>query len=355
MTKRIVVASPGGWEAPSAQRRLGPLSREGPWPVDIFSAGSFPREEQLDAIAAAGGSGAALILQRVLPAPAQLIRLRDAYDRVVFDIDDAIYAVPPDIEASQLAQATKAAGRIAMRGYPRASARRRPLIKTLRAVDTCVAGNAILAAFVRPYCPHVIEIPTTVSPIREAPLRTLKPSLVWVGVADNLQYLGLIAEALSRLREEIEFEFTVVSSRHWADATIPTKFVRWSSAAERDALLRASVGVAPLTDDPWARGKCAFRSILYGGHALATVASPVGITDEVLIEGETGLLARTKDEWVQALGSLLGDLDHAAAMGQQAWERIRATYSDEIAVRRWRELLKEPLVPGPGSPVGHTP
>jgi hypothetical protein len=307
----------------------------------MLSAGSFPTEEQLNAIAGAAGSGATLILQRVLPAPSQLARLRAAYDRIVFDMDDAIYAVPPDVEGSRLAQAARAIGRTAMRGYPRASARRRPLIKTLRAVDACVAGNAILAAFARRHCPRVFEIPTTVSPVPELPRRTGMPSVVWVGVGANLQYLGLIADPLSRLRKEIEFEFTVVSSQPWEKAPIPTEFVRWSQAAELDALLGARIGVAPLTDDPWARGKCAFRAILYGGHALPTVASPVGITDQVVIDGETGVNARTSDQWLDALRSLLADADEAAAMGARAWERVRAKYSDEVALRMWRELLSD--------------
>jgi glycosyltransferase involved in cell wall biosynthesis len=341
MTDRIVIASPGGWDAPSAQRRLGALSREGPWPADMISAGSFPTEEQLHAIAAAAGSGATLILQRVLPAPSQMARLRAAYDRVVFDMDDAIYAVPPDLEGSRLAQAARAAARLARRGYPRASARRRPLIKTLREVDACVAGNAILAAFAHQHCPRVIEIPTTVSPVQEIPPRTGNPALVWVGVAHNLQYLGLIADPLRRLRKEIEFRFTVVSSEPWVNPTVPTEFVRWSNTAELDALLGARVGVAPLTDDPWTRGKCAFRAILYGGHALPTVASPVGITDQVVIEGETGVYALTTNEWMDALGRLLTDPDEAAAMGERAWQQVCTKYSDQVSLRMWRELLSD--------------
>ena len=341
MTKRIVIASPGGWDAPSAQRRLAALASEGPWQVDMFSAGSLPTEEQLDALAAAGakGDGAVLILQRVLPGRGQLARLREAYDRLVLDIDDAIYAVPPDVGGSLPAQAVKAAGRVAIRGYPRASARRRPLIKALQEVDTCVAGNSILAAFARRHCRDVVEIPTTVSPVQEIPPRTGQSKLVWVGVGENLQYLDLIAGALGRLRKEVEFEFTVVSSRPWVNATVPTEFVRWSRAAERDALLRATVGVAPLTNDPWARGKCAFRAILYGGHALPTVASQVGITHEVLVDGETGLLVRTKAEWEKALRALLDDGDRASAMGRRAWRRVGATYSDQVALGQWRSLL----------------
>jgi glycosyltransferase involved in cell wall biosynthesis len=232
-------------------------------------------------------------------------------------------------------------GRFLTRGYPRASSRRKPLIRTLRAADTCVVGNAVLGGFALRYSSRVVEIPTTVDPVSQVPARAGKAALVWVGVADNLQYLSLIADPLARLRHDIEFRFTVVSSRPWLEAPIPTTFVRWTPEAERAALLGASVGVAPLTDDPWTRGKCAFRAILYGGHALATAATPVGITDEVLIDGQTGLLARTKDEWVRALRDLLEDPDRTAEMGQRAWRRVREAYSDQVALRMWLELLRE--------------
>jgi hypothetical protein len=353
MPERIVIASTGGWDSPSTRCRLGALAREGPWPVEVLSARSIPAPAQVEEIIAAGGVGALLILQRVLPTDAQLNCLRERYDRIVFDFDDAIYAVPPSVQGSRLLGVAKEAGRLVTRGFPRASARRRPLIGTLRAVDACVVGNAILARFARAHCDHVVEIPTTVAPIEEVPDRDVQPVLVWVGIADNLQYLSLIADPLAKLRKETKFRFTVVSSRPWLEAPIPTDFVQWSEDAEHSALLEAAIGVAPLTDDPWTRGKCALRAILYGGHALPTVASPVGVTDQVLLDGETGLLARTNDEWKQALGRLLGDPGHAAAMGRQAWERIRATYSDEVALQRWSDLLRQGADASGSPPAAH--
>jgi glycosyltransferase involved in cell wall biosynthesis len=345
MPEHIVIASTGGWDSPSTRLRLGPLARESPWRVEVLSARSLPTPPQVAAIAAAGGPGAVLILQRVLPAPPEMSVLRARYDRVVFDIDDAIYAVPPSVNGSRPMQTAKQAGRLVARGFPRASARRRPLIRTLRAVDACVVGNSILARFARPHCHHVVEIPTTIAPLEEVPKRDVEPTLVWVGIADNLQYLSLIADPLARLRKETKFRFTVVSSRPWLEAPIPTDFVQWSEDSERAALLGAAIGVAPLTDDPWTRGKCALRAILYGGHALPTVASPVGVTEEVLVDGETGVLARTNAEWIQALRRLVGDLGRAMEMGQRAWERIRATYSHEVALRTWLDLLQDRVPP----------
>jgi Glycosyl transferases group 1 len=353
MPERIVIASTGGWDSPSTRYRLGVLAREGPWPVEVLSARSLPAPAQVEEIIAAGDVGASLILQRVLPTGAQLNRLGERYDRIVFDFDDAIYAVPPSVRGSRLVGVTKGAGRLVTRGFPRASARRKPLIRTLRAVDACVAGNSILARFAGAHCDHVVEIPTTVAPIEEVPHRDHAPTLTWVGIADNLQYLSLIADALAELRKQTEFRFTVVSSQPWLEAPIPTEFVQWSEDAEHSALLEAAIGVAPLTDDPWTRGKCALRAIRYGGHGLPTVASPVGVTDQVVLDGETGLLARTNDEWMHALGRLLGDPGRAAAMGRLAWERIRATYSDEVAFQQWSDLLRQGAGPSDSPPTGH--
>lgn len=95
-----------------------------------------------------------------------------------------------------------------------------------------------------------------------------------------------------------------------------------------------------MTDDPWTRGKCALRSIQYGGHGLPTVASPVGITDRVVIHGETGFLAGSTQEWAGAVRALLTNPDLAARMGAAALRHIGEHYSDALALDRWRALIE---------------
>src|SRR5207247_957298 len=123
----------------------------------------------------------------------------------------------------------------------------------------------------------------------------------------NLQYLDLVRGALERLSREIDFRLRIVSSEAWDDAPVRAELVAWSESAAREALLTSTVGLAPLTDSEFTRGKCALRAIQYGGHALPTVASPVGITDRVVLNGRTGVLARSQREWVDALRLLLTD------------------------------------------------
>ena len=338
---RVVVASPGGWGFVSTQYRLGPLARRADWELDVVSAGSLPTGEQVDALLerADDADGTILLLQRVLPTAADLRRLRRAYRRIALDFDDAIYAVPPALRERRAVRVAKGAARLALRGSPARSLRRRALQRTLRAVDACVAGNAILADFARRHAPRVVEIPTTMDPVPERPAGPPEPPvLVWMGVPDNLQYLRLVARVLPRLRTP--FSLQIVSARPWEEATVPAEHVPWSPEAARTALLGATAGLAPLTDDPWTRGKCAFRAIQYGAHGLPAVASPVGITDRVVLQARTGYLARSEEEWLAALSRLLEDPERARSMGAAAREHVRAHYSDGVAVSRWSALLE---------------
>ena len=339
--ERLVAASPGGWNGPSARYRLGPLAHSESWPIDVVSAGSFPTIERIAALLDRGGPDAALILQRVMPNDEELGRLRVAYSRVIFDIDDAIYAVPPDLRASRLQKLPKQMVRLLVRGSPTASARRRPLKRTLAQVDLCVTGNSILAKFAGRYARRVVEIPTTIDPVDAPPRsRHIPPVLVWMGLPDNLQHLELVRHALKTLRSELDFRLRIVSSRTWETAPVPVEFIEWSPEASRDALLTASVGLAPLSDDPWSRGKCALRSVQYGGHALPTVASPVGITDRVVLHGKTGFLARTATDWTSSLRNLIQDPQLVDEMGTAALAHIRMSYSDRLAAAAWRDTIE---------------
>ena len=340
MIRRLVVAAPEGWHSPSAYYRFDPLAGSGLWRVDAVATGAFPGDEQIAGLLELGGMDAVLVLQRVMPGRGDTDRLRRSYSRLVFDIDDAIYAVPPD-ESSGATKVVKRAARLFVRGSPNASSRKRPLEQTLAKVDACVVGNSILAEFAGRHAPRVVEIPTTVEPVQQPPTtRPDPPVVVWHGLRDNLPHLALSREVLRVLAQELDFRLRIIASATWEDAPMPVEFIPWSRESARVGLLTASVGLAPLTDDTWTRGKCAFRSIQYGGHGLPSVASPVGITDRVVLHGKTGYLARSSKEWEDALRALLTNPDLAAQMGDAALRHIGEHYSNDLAVKRWRALIE---------------
>jgi glycosyltransferase involved in cell wall biosynthesis len=339
--ERLVIAAPDGWKSPSARDRLGPIARAGLWRADAVSTGTYPGAEQIGALINLGGVDAGLILQRVMPNQADMERLRRSYRHVIFDIDDAIYTVPPDLGSSRVVAASKRLGRQIVRGSAYASSRQRPLRRTLALVDACVVGNSVLGEFALRHAQRVVEIPTTFEPVQETPaVRPCPPVVVWQGLLSNLQYLALAREALRAVARDLDFRLRIIASSTWEDAPVPVEFVPWSPGALREGLLTASVGLAPLTDEPWTRGKCGFRAIQYGAHGLPTVASPVGITDEVVLHGETGYLARSSKEWEQALRALLTSAVLASEMGAAAIRHIREHYSDAVAIERWRALIE---------------
>src|SRR5205809_7202832 len=115
MVERLVLAAAGGWAAPSARYRLGPLRNAGDFPIEVVSAGTFPSRDAVEAMLDLGGRGVALILQRALPSPADLDRLRARYTHLVFDVDDAIYTVPPDHSRRRFRRLSKQAARVLQR------------------------------------------------------------------------------------------------------------------------------------------------------------------------------------------------------------------------------------------------
>jgi glycosyltransferase involved in cell wall biosynthesis len=349
---RIVVGTTGGADLPHMKYRLGPLAREGTWPLEVIAAGTFPEPHDVEQLVQAGGDDAVLVLQRVLPERADLERLRSAYGAVVFDFDDALYEAMPDLRGSALRRGAKQALRLAARGSTTASSRRRPLVRVLREVDVAVAGNEVLARFARRYARRVVEIPSTVEPVAAPPPRSSgPPALVWTGVAGNRQYLELLRVPLARLAKDHDFRMRVVCSQSWEDPPVPVEFVPWSPEAEREALLTSVVGLAPLSDDPFSRGKCQYRSIVFGGHGLATVATPVGVMGTIIVHGETGFLARSEDEWFTALRRCITEPGLAEQLGARALERIRARYSHEIGISLWKQLFTELSSEGSAQPA----
>ena len=339
----LVVATTKGPAAPSFKYRVGAYCEKAEAPVPVLAVEPFPSRAEIAELEAHADGSAVLVLQRVLPSVDQARRLRSLFAAVVLDFDDAIYASPPRVGGSRAVAAAQVARRVVTRGSTWASSRSRPLRRLLPHVDLCVAGNSILGEFAAANgAPRVEVIPTTVEPLATAPEKPLRPGVAWVGMPANLQYLNLIARPLEQLHGEIGFDMTIVteSGRRWDEAPIPVRYVGWTEQAQREVLTGSTVGVSPLTDDPWTRGKCAHRSIVFAAHGLPAVATPVGMTDQVVLDGRTGVLARTEQEWTEGLRSFLEDRERAAEAGRLALAHVTAHYSHEAGIRCWEEVLR---------------
>ena len=107
-------------------------------------------------------------------------------------------------------------------------------------------------------------------------------------------------------------------------------FEPWSEAAEVSLIQTFDIGIMPLTDTPWARGKCGYKLIQYMACGLPVIASPVGVNSDIVEHGVNGFLADTEEEWAQAISTLLSDRELRHRMGAAGRKKVEAEYSLQV-------------------------
>ncbi len=199
--------------------------------------------------------------------------------------------------------------------------RRRRFRRTATLSNEIIAGNNYLAAHARQYNSSVHILPTGLDlgpySVGRPPRSDAKRRLVWIGSRNTLKYLAGLRDAL----EEIGRKHRDVVLRIVADAFLDLKHmeverIAWSLQTEAQSLLASDIGLAPLPDDAFSRGKCGFKVLQYQAAGLPVVASPVGVNAEYVRDGVSGLQATRVEEWVHAIDLLLGDAARRASMGQ---------------------------------------
>ncbi len=268
-----------------------------------------------------------VLLQRRLLKPGDMARLRRFSARLVFDYDDAL---PYHVSA---------------RGAERSRMRTRRFEAAVRAADLVIAGSESLADLARPLSGNVRVIPTAIDtqliPERSEEQDASRVMLGWIGSAATLPYLEELAPALETIAEREPS----ACLRIVADATpeIPGMDVElrpWSEETEAADLSTFDIGLAPLTDDAWARGKCGFRLLQYMAAGVPAVASPVGAQATILVDGETGRFAKSPEEWAERVIELIRDRDAARTFGRAARMRAERAFSR----RAWGPVFRDALL-----------
>jgi glycosyltransferase involved in cell wall biosynthesis len=121
----------------------------------------------------------------------------------------------------------------------------------------------------------------------------------------------------------------------------------WSAATEIEDVADFDVGLMPLPDDPWSRGKCGFKALLYMSLGVPPVVSPVGVNPEIVSDGASGLLAGAESEWVEAVARLAADPALRERLGAAAREAVVERYSGQRWAPRFLEVLTEARDSGP--------
>ncbi|MGQ9427146.1 glycosyltransferase family 4 protein [Gilvimarinus sp. F26214L] len=264
-----------------------------------------------------------VVIQRRLFDPLTLALMQRVNPRLVFDYDDAIFLRDD--------------------GGPSPRRMKRFLSTTGRA-RLCLAGNRYLADHSR--CPRTVVFPTTVEMARYGDIKAGKPpalTLVWIGSRSTSRYLEHHRESLEALGQAFpELSLKVIGDFTIDFAPLKTYCIQWSEEAEVWELASAHIGIAPMTDDPWTRGKCALKVIQYMACGLPVISSNSGANAEIIQPGINGYLVTSTQEWIDAVRQLQ-DGELRQKMGTNALQRARDHYSAGALAKTMDELFTELL------------
>jgi glycosyltransferase involved in cell wall biosynthesis len=205
------------------------------------------------------------------------------------------------------------------------------------------AGNEVLSAYASRQNTNTHLLPTVVDMSRYEPMPELRNgsefTVGWIGSPTTAEYLTQLVEPLSRIGREGPVRFVVIGSKAPAISGVNVVELPWSEATEIRQINTFDVGVMPLSDTDWARGKCAFKLIQYMACGVPVIASPVGANNAV-VRSDCGILASAPDEWTTALRTLRDQgRGRLQAMGEAARARVESEYSLARTLPRLADVL----------------
>ena len=231
----------------------------------------------------------------------------------------------------------------------------------LMAASACViAGNEYLATRARAAGAPRVEVIPSVVDLREysedhaafegreaagAPAGGRPFTVGWLGSPSTTRYVQLLSRVFARLAASGPLRVVIVGG---APVTMPGVQIEqrpWSKATEARDIAGFDVGVMPLEDSPWERGKCGYKLIQYMAGRVPVVASPVGVNAELAVPDVTGLLASSDDDWVACLGRLRDDPALRRRLGDAGRALVERRYSLDVATPRLATVLTDAVVP----------
>ena len=219
--------------------------------------------------------------------------------------------------------------------------------RVMKASTLVFAGNEYLADYAeRSGAEHIEIVPTVVDldsytiPTRGKP--SAPPTIGWIGSPTTWNaYMLPVMPLLSDLAARQKARIMAVGAAATGPAEPLLDILPWTEDSEVSRIQDMDIGVMPLTDTPWARGKCGYKLIQYMACGLPVVASPVGVSRQIVEHGVNGFLAATANEWRDALTALLRDPALRQKMGQAGRRKVQARYSLQVWGPRVAELLRE--------------
>jgi glycosyltransferase involved in cell wall biosynthesis len=218
-------------------------------------------------------------------------------------------------------------------------------IKTICRLSAHVmAGNSYLAEYAGRVNKNVTIIPTTIDTDKYLPYCLDKPvsdvpTILWSGSRPTVQNLDTLRGALQKLAREEKFRLRVIGTANYELPGVETEAIPWRAETEIEELKAGDIGIMPLPDDLWSKGKCGLKALQYMALGIPTVCSYVGANIDIINDGENGFLAGSEDEWVKKLKILLHSPEMRRRFGKAGRETVEEKYSARVQSPRVYEIL----------------
>ena len=216
------------------------------------------------------------------------------------------------------------------------SLHKRKIPKLIAMSRYVIVGNDYLGDYALKFNPHVTIIPTVLDTERYHKKQDYRPqgkvNIGWVGLAYNLPYLQRLEGTFQKLKAEVgDFIFTLICSKGIKMDGVKIDFKPWNYDDEAKDIGTFDIGIMPLPNDDWAKGKCGLKVLQYMACGVPVVASPVGVNQDIIKDGENGFLAATEKDWLQKLTLLARDEELRRKLGQKG----RDTVEDRYSLKLW--------------------
>lgn len=214
-----------------------------------------------------------------------------------------------------------------------------------------IAGNAYLADYAKQYNANVTIIPTTIDTsyhLRKTPyVEKEKICIGWTGSLTTIKHFRLAENILKKLKEKYgdKIYFKVIGERNYRNVELGIQGTPWSRETEISELEDLDIGIMPLEDDEWSKGKCGFKGLQYMAMEIPAVLADVGVNADIIQHGENGFIAKNDQDWFDLLSQLIDSYDLRLRLGKAGRKTIEEKYSVESQKGRYLEVLKGMLAP----------
>jgi glycosyltransferase involved in cell wall biosynthesis len=268
------------------------------------------------------------IQRRLLP-PFEFYWIRKKSSKILFDLDDAIM-----YRSSRSPHPHSLSSRVKFRWMVKGS-------------DLVTVGNQFLKDEVLRVDPgkKIFIIPTCIDtdlyPQKKKISSSKEIILGWIGTKGNLRYLKKLEPVIEMLgRRFPEVRLKIVSNDFYDSSHLPTIKKPWRLQEENEDLISFDIGLMPLDDDLWSRGKCGLKIIQYLSVGIPVVCTPVGINSDIVKDGENGFWATHRQAWIDRLSTLIQDPGLREQMGLKGIETVEKEYSLRVTSEKFFQVLQ---------------